>query len=108
MARSCALLRACSRFSPSRATFALNSGACCLRFDIFDLLLLEDQKSANRSLRQCPIPGASPSWLKAGEEDICRARGRSSAFLPQSASRVVSTPLFTVNRGRQDRERAGR
>jgi 3-dehydroquinate dehydratase-2 len=38
----------------SSATFALNPGACCLRFDIFDLLLVEDQQTANRSLCQCP------------------------------------------------------
>lgn len=38
----------------SSATFALNSGACCLRFDISDLLLVEDPQTANRSLGQCP------------------------------------------------------
>ena len=43
-----------SPFRASSATFALNSGACCLRFDISDLLLVEDQQTANRSLCQCP------------------------------------------------------
>jgi hypothetical protein len=41
-------------FSASSATFALNSGACCFRFDIFHLLRGEDQQTANRRLRQCP------------------------------------------------------
>lgn len=36
---------------------ALNSGACCFRFDIFDLLLGEDQQTAIQSLRQCPVFG---------------------------------------------------
>ena len=43
-----------SPFRASSATFALNSGAYCLRFDIPDLLLVEDQQTANRSLCQCP------------------------------------------------------
>ena len=38
----------------SITTFALNSGACCFRFDISDLLLVEDQQTANSSLCQCP------------------------------------------------------
>ena len=36
---------------------ALKSGECCFRFDISDLLLVEDQQTTNRSLRQCPIFG---------------------------------------------------
>jgi len=43
-----------SPFSASSATFALNPGACCFRFDIFDLLRGEDQQTASQSLRQCP------------------------------------------------------
>ena len=43
-----------SPFSASNATFALNSGWCCFRFDIVDLLRVEDQQTTNRSLRQCP------------------------------------------------------
>ena len=31
------------------ATYALNSGECCLRFDISDPLLVEDQQKPNRS-----------------------------------------------------------
>ncbi|CAN0601862.1 unnamed protein product, partial [Ectocarpus sp. 12 AP-2014] len=46
-----------SPFSDSSATFALNSGACCFRFDIFDLLRGEDQQTANPSLRHCPVFG---------------------------------------------------
>ncbi|WP_211243764.1 hypothetical protein, partial [Paracoccus hibiscisoli] len=38
-------------------TFALNSGACCFRFDIVDLLRNEDQQTANQSLCQCPVFG---------------------------------------------------
>ncbi|WP_245408475.1 hypothetical protein, partial [Zhengella mangrovi] len=33
---------------------ALNSGECCFRFDISDLLLVEDQQTAIHSLRQRP------------------------------------------------------
>ncbi|WP_297780660.1 ATP-binding protein, partial [uncultured Roseovarius sp.] len=44
-------------------TFALNSGACCLRFDISDLLLVEDQQTANRSLCQCPNFGGQLTIL---------------------------------------------
>ncbi|WP_232823170.1 hypothetical protein, partial [Oceanibium sediminis] len=33
------------------------SGECCFRFDISDLLLVEDQQTANHSLRQRPIFG---------------------------------------------------
>ena len=46
-----------SPFRASNATLALNSGACCFRFDISDLLLVEDQQTANRSLCQCPNCG---------------------------------------------------
>jgi hypothetical protein len=35
----------------------LKSGWCCLRFDIADLPLIEDQQTTNHSLRQCPISG---------------------------------------------------
>lgn len=45
------------RGKDSNATFALNSGACCLRFNFSDLLVAEDQQIADRSLRQCPIFG---------------------------------------------------
>jgi hypothetical protein len=37
------------------ATFALNSDACCLRFETSDLVLVEDQLTAKRSLCQRPI-----------------------------------------------------
>lgn len=33
-------------------TFALDSDVCCFRFDISDLLLLEDQRTANNSVCQ--------------------------------------------------------
>ncbi len=46
-----------SPFTASSATRALNSGLCCLRFDIADLLLVEDQQNQYQSLRHCPIPG---------------------------------------------------
>lgn len=36
------------------ATLVLNSGRCCFRFDMSDLLRVEDQQTTNRSLRQCP------------------------------------------------------
>lgn len=36
-----------SPFNASSATFALNSRACCFRFDIFDPLQGEDQQAAN-------------------------------------------------------------
>lgn len=35
---------ASSPFRSSSAPFALNSGACCFRFDISDLLLVEDSR----------------------------------------------------------------
>jgi hypothetical protein len=38
------------RFRASDATLALNSGWCCFRFDIVDLLGVEDQQATNRSL----------------------------------------------------------
>lgn len=34
--------------------------ACCLRFDIFNLPVIRDQQTANRSLRQCPSFGGTP------------------------------------------------
>jgi hypothetical protein len=45
---------ASSPFRVASTIFALISGACCLRFDISDLLLVEVQQIANCSLRQCP------------------------------------------------------
>ena len=32
-------------------------GECCLRIDISDLLLVEDQLTTNHSFRQCPVSG---------------------------------------------------
>ncbi|MEM7441451.1 MAG: hypothetical protein AAF393_17815, partial [Pseudomonadota bacterium] len=46
-------------FNASSATFALNSGLWRFRFDISDLLLVEDQQTTNRSLRQRPKFGGS-------------------------------------------------
>jgi len=45
-----------SPFSASNATFALNSGRCCFRFDMSDLLCIEDQQTTNRSLRHVWMP----------------------------------------------------
>jgi hypothetical protein len=44
------------------------SGACCLRFDISDLLRVEDQQTANRNLCQCPNFGGGSSIV----ECLCR------------------------------------
>lgn len=44
-------------FRASKTIFALNSSACCLRFDVSDLLPAEDQQTSNRSLCQCPSFG---------------------------------------------------
>lgn len=44
-------------FKVSTATLALNSGWCCFRFDISNLLRIKDQKTTNRNLRQCPNLG---------------------------------------------------
>lgn len=38
----------------SQLPIAVNSGACCLRLDIADLCLVEDQQTANHGLSQCP------------------------------------------------------
>ncbi|PIL21973.1 hypothetical protein P775_01365 [Puniceibacterium antarcticum] len=40
-------------FQDFQRDFVLNSGAYCLRLDISDPLLVEDQQTANRSLCQC-------------------------------------------------------
>lgn len=36
------------KFRPSSATFALNSGACCLHFDACGLFAVEDQQTAEK------------------------------------------------------------
>ncbi len=59
-----------SPFRASSATFALNSGACCFRFDISDLLLVEDQQTANRSLRHCPNFGGSSCCAYSSNKEI--------------------------------------
>ncbi|WP_123628189.1 hypothetical protein [Phaeobacter inhibens] len=41
-------------FKALSASLALNSGEWFFRFDVSDLLFVEDQQTANRSLRQCP------------------------------------------------------
>jgi hypothetical protein len=38
-----------------RDTLALNSGERIFRFDISDLLFVEDQQAADRCIRQCQI-----------------------------------------------------
>ncbi|MEO1950157.1 hypothetical protein, partial [Thioclava sp.] len=56
----------------SSATFALNSVACCVRFDISAPLLGEDQQTANRSLFQCPNFGAAPTCINMSELRVPR------------------------------------
>jgi len=43
--------------APFRATRALNSGLCCLRFVIAALRSLKTSRHRLRSLRHCPISG---------------------------------------------------
>lgn len=38
----------------------LNSGACCFRFAMANLLRVEDQQTVNRSLSQCLVSGGNP------------------------------------------------
>ncbi|MGY6647134.1 MAG: hypothetical protein ACXIVD_18155, partial [Salinarimonas sp.] len=45
-------------FRASSATFALNSGACCLRFDISDLLLIEEPQTAKKTYVSVRISGS--------------------------------------------------
>lgn len=77
----------------SSATFALNSGACCVRFDISDLLLGEDQQTANRSLFQCPNFGPPPTYISMTELRVPRTTivgPRRECFLKELMRRLSS------------------
>jgi hypothetical protein len=75
-----------SPFRASGATFALNLGACCLHFDISDLLLVEDQQTANRSLGQCPNFGAQISQ-RSSHSPLSANRNRSQAHAESTSVR---------------------
>ena len=77
---------ACLGTSVVRLLFIISR--CCGSFTILRMRS-RNELMASRSLRPCPVPGASMTWLAASRLSLL-TMFRTSAFLP-SASRTISS-----------------